>query len=70
MSAPIRPVCFLSPHYEAERGATAFSHFKVYTVVTTVGDKRETCKSQREKAGILEEVVGKCGLKLQTVFAL
>lgn len=46
---PIRPVYFLSPHYEAVRGATALSHFQIYAVVTRVAGVGETCMNQREK---------------------
>lgn len=72
---PIRPVCFLSPHYEVVRGAIALSLLQIYTVVTNVGGTSETSMNKSEKGRILNRNgwAGRSiktinsGLKLQTI---
>lgn len=43
---PIRPVCFLSPHYETVRGASVLSHFQIHRVGSDVGGEGEMCMNQ------------------------
>lgn len=42
---PIRPVCFLSPHYTAMRGATALAHFQIYKAVSDREGQEENCRN-------------------------
>lgn len=50
---PIRPVCFLSPHYEVARGAIALGLSQICTAVTNVGGTSVTCMNWSEKGRIL-----------------
>lgn len=59
---PIRPVCFLSPHYKAVRGATALRLLQIYTVVTNV-DTYGTSETSmnKEKAGLRQNLIEMVG---------